>query len=131
MPRMSVWRSRFFWKIYAAFSLLFLAMTLIVSWTVFARVQSSIQVGLRESLRDKVEFLSPYVEDELANGRHPSEQLIQRLGTSSGSRITVIDKDGTVLTDSEALAGTLENHLNRPEIQQALQEPFGFSARRS
>ena len=128
---MSVWRSRFFWKIYAAFSLLFLTMTLMVSWTVFDRVQSSIRAGLQESLRDKVEFLSPYVEEEMANGRAPSDQLIQRLGTSSGSRITVIGKDGVVLADSEVLPSTLENHLLRPEIQQALAEPFGFSERRS
>lgn len=128
---MSVWRSRFFWKVYAAFSLLFLTMTLIVSWTVFDRVRSSIRAGLRENLRDKVEFLSPYVEDELANGRDPSAQLIQRLGTSSGSRITVIAIDGKVLTDSEALPASLENHLHRPEIEQALAEPFGFATRHS
>lgn len=128
---MSVWRSQFFWRIYAAFSLLFLTMTLIVSWTVFERVQVTVRSPLRENLRDKVQFLAPYVEEALVQGAGPSQQLLQHLGTSSGSRITVIGKDGKVLADSSVLPATLENHLQRPEIQQALREKFGWSERHS
>ncbi len=45
-------------------------------------------------------------------------------------RITLIDKDGNVLYDSAATK-ELENHLSRPEIQQALASGSGSSARDS
>ena len=39
----------------------------------------------------------------------------------TGFRITVIDRDGTVVGDSDAQLHSLENHFSRPEIQGALE----------
>ncbi|MGN0708143.1 MAG: sensor histidine kinase [Faecalibacterium sp.] len=47
-----------------------------------------------------------------------------------GLRITLIAEDGTVLFDSAA-AQPMENHLTRPEIQQALQQGIGRDQRAS
>ena len=41
------------------------------------------------------------------------------------SRITWIDSDGTVLYDSATEAETMENHGNRPEVINALENGFG------
>ena len=46
-------------------------------------------------------------------------------------RITVVDPDGTVLFDTDADLMGMENHVNRPEIQQALQTGEGSSSRMS
>ncbi|HEX7406431.1 MAG TPA: ATP-binding protein [Candidatus Binatia bacterium] len=46
-----------------------------------------------------------------------------------GARVTVIASDGTVLGDSEAASATLENHLDRPEVQAALSLGEGRSVR--
>ena len=46
-------------------------------------------------------------------------------------RVTVIDKDGTVLFDSRADADTLDNHFFRPEVQQSIERSEGFSIRTS
>ncbi len=46
-------------------------------------------------------------------------------------RITWIDANGNVLYDSEADTGKMENHLEREEVQQALKEGYGESARYS
>lgn len=48
----------------------------------------------------------------------------------SGSRLTLIGADGAVLGDSVASAPT-DNHFNRPEVAQALQDGFGTSRRQS
>lgn len=50
---------------------------------------------------------------------------------SDALRITWIDSDGTVLFDNDTDAAELTNHLDRPEIQQALQNGEGESTRRS
>ena len=46
-------------------------------------------------------------------------------------RITLIAADGTVLMDSNAPAGEMEDHSQRPEIEDALSLGFGWAARQS
>ncbi len=49
----------------------------------------------------------------------------------SDKRITLIDVDGTVIADTSANASSLENHLNRQEIQEARKNGYGSSSRYS
>lgn len=49
----------------------------------------------------------------------------------SGFRITLIDKDGNVKFDNNADVSEMNNHLNRPEIQQALNSGYGSYTRYS
>ena len=46
-------------------------------------------------------------------------------------RITWIGADGTVLFDSDSDASTMENHLEREEVKQAMASGYGHSARYS
>lgn len=48
-----------------------------------------------------------------------------------GYRISLIDKDGNVLYDSEADSSEMENHLEREEIREALSSGYGESSRYS
>lgn len=44
-------------------------------------------------------------------------------------RITLIESDGTVIFDSSASTATMENHLQRAEIKEALANGFGQSTK--
>ncbi len=46
-------------------------------------------------------------------------------------RVTLVDADGTVLFDDRELAANMENHADRPEIQEALQTGVGQEERMS
>ena len=46
-------------------------------------------------------------------------------------RVTWIDKDGTVLYDNDASAELLQNHFDRPEIQEAFEQGEGETVRKS
>ncbi len=46
-------------------------------------------------------------------------------------RVTLIASDGTVIYDNRAAPGSMENHLTRPEVQQALETGTGESIRYS
>src|SRR5699024_3076005 len=46
-------------------------------------------------------------------------------------RITLIEPDGRVIYDSEADSGEMENHLEREEVQEALDSGYGESERYS
>lgn len=57
------------------------------------------------------------------------DAFCRRLNEKTGARITVIDTEGRVLGDSDADALRMENHADRPEIQQALVSPAGSAVR--
>lgn len=47
------------------------------------------------------------------------------------ARVTIIERDGTVIVDTEANPDELENHANRPEIKEAYKGKKGVSTRYS
>jgi two-component system, OmpR family, phosphate regulon sensor histidine kinase PhoR len=49
----------------------------------------------------------------------------------SGARVSIIDSSGRVLADSAADAAKMENHANRPEVQQAMAEGRGQAVHHS
>jgi two-component system, OmpR family, phosphate regulon sensor histidine kinase PhoR len=59
------------------------------------------------------------------------ERRTLALGRALGARITIIRTDGVVLSDSEHDPATMENHRNRPEVQEALHGRIGGSSRES
>ena len=84
-----------------------------------------------------------YLEDEIARGLAQEARLVaallppdslrwpeqaRALGARTGHRVTLIDPKGVVRGDTEfdrAALARLENHLLRPEVQQALSEDGG------
>ncbi|MBC8570669.1 sensor histidine kinase [Zongyangia hominis] len=59
------------------------------------------------------------------------ETLAARMKELSGSRITIVGPDGTVLGDSDENAQALENHGGREEIKEAKTKGIGVAKRRS
>jgi two-component system phosphate regulon sensor histidine kinase PhoR len=61
-------------------------------------------------------------------------RLSHDLAKETGLRVTVIARDGTVIGESdkpESDLKNIENHLARPEVQQALHEGIGSATRKS
>ena len=56
---------------------------------------------------------------------------LQELHEKTDLRVTVIDADGAVLGDTADPEQTMNNHLDREEVQQAMTEPYGFAIRQS
>jgi two-component system phosphate regulon sensor histidine kinase PhoR len=54
---------------------------------------------------------------------------LQSIAKAAGARITVVAKDGRVIADSEAQAGQMENHKDRPEVAAALNGLDGSNTR--
>ena len=77
-----------------------------------------------KELQTQAEFVAAGVE---ANGM----DYINSLEQSDDYRITWIEADGTVVYDSMADTASMENHLEREEIQQALKTGEGISYRQS
>ena len=61
----------------------------------------------------------------------PEELARQFVQAAPDKRLTIIDTDGTVLADTEADAGGMEDHENRPEVLSAEATGWGEAVRRS
>lgn len=59
------------------------------------------------------------------------DTTLRELHDKTNLRITIVDADGTVLGDTSEPSETMENHLAREEIQQALREDYGIAVRES
>ena len=59
------------------------------------------------------------------------QALAVRVGAASGTRVTLIAPDGTVLGDSAESPAQMENHADRPEVAAALRGGRGTDVRHS
>jgi two-component system phosphate regulon sensor histidine kinase PhoR len=121
-------RARLFWKLGLTYGALLLVVLLAVQ-LYSARVIRS------QAIRSANDQLASLLGLTLANPPQSDDPIELRNWTSraarSGARVTIIDDTGRVLADSEADAEKMENHANRPEVQQAFASGTGQSVRRS
>ena len=90
-------------------------MTVIVSFAlVFAVMYHEFDVRMQTELKMETEYLSAGIESG-------GEDYLSSIDADPDiSRVTLIAADGEVLFDSEVDQNQMENHLDRPEIQDAL-----------
>lgn len=82
---------------------------------------------ITKNLFVEANLLLAYLPDLAEN---PSlDELARSLKYWLQARITIINSEGVVLGDSDEASTTLENHLYRPEIQEALKNGQGTSKR--
>jgi len=89
-------------------------------------------------MRDEVKnVLTSQIETELLsytkliemNSSGQISENLKQIARISNSRITLVDAQGKVLADSEKDIAKLENHFNRPELQEARLRGTGKSVR--
>ena len=97
-------------------------------------LERSMTQGGREHLQDEARIASLMADKEIVDLGRDAPALTRSLSRSIRARVTVIGHGGVVAADSELTpqeVAKLENHGNRPEVQQALQSGMGSSIRYS
>jgi len=123
-------KNTIFIKIFVPFMALTIALTgliLAYSYTLF---QENYIETERENLFHIADLLHSEVKKDIISGRIDRRDLKEWV-KKTGVRITIIDKNGFVLADSERDASTMENHKERPEIEHTLKHGRGHSIRYS
>ncbi len=121
-------RAKLFWKLGLTYVALLLGVLVAVDFY-------SAGVLRRDYVRAADDKLSSLLK--IAQARPPRLDDAPQLRSwtawmaQSGARVTVIDSTGRVLDDSAHDPETMENHSNRPEIQQAFATGEGSSVRHS
>lgn len=117
-------RRRIYWNmcLVALFSLI---LATLVTTGMFYR---DLQTQMKSEVATEVRYIQAAME---MGGSEYLDFLTARGDGNSINRITWVDEDGTVLYDSYKNSENLENHLDRPEIKDALEKGVGSITRPS
>jgi len=113
--------------------LLAVNVTVIVGLTIFSTI--SLDNYFRSRLIDELKTQAHQAEFVIRTlrGTHAERYVhLQQYVQSAGIRLTLIDRAGNVLFESEKpheKLSTIENHLQRPEVQEALRSGSGTTTR--
>lgn len=123
---------RIFWKQFLS-SFLIISLVLIL-FTTFTTIElkKHDKSLTKERLLTTANLLSEVLKNPISGGR--SEEivpLISQIDEKIGIRITVIDDDGFVMSDSEKDPKVMENHSGRPEVKDAILKGVGEATRYS
>lgn len=87
---------------------------------------------LGDQMAEEAVMISKAIAPQIATGDvNQIDSEVKAIDEGLDVRITVIAPDGTVLGDSDADPRSMENHSNRPEVQEALSSGYGESERHS
>jgi two-component system, OmpR family, phosphate regulon sensor histidine kinase PhoR len=129
-------RRNLFWKLALTFFALLVSVLVAVDFFAERALHRDSERAAFAQLATIARFATAHPPEFPSLGTTASEDL-DRLNHwaaevgSDGARVTVIRADGRVLADSQSDARSMENHSDRPEIQEALAKGEGRSVRRS
>ncbi|HTG80467.1 MAG TPA: ATP-binding protein [Geobacteraceae bacterium] len=122
------------WKLMASYLLLVL-ITCAVLYSFFNRTLGNYLVEeIRDGLLSEARLARLTVVKESGGMRRDAPLLVAAIARETRARVTIISQQGEVLGDSEVRPGELkelDNHLTRPEVQEALKIGQGSAIRHS
>ncbi len=120
------------WRIAIPYIVLILVvmvgLTIYLSRTTRDAQLEGLETGLLAEARAVAESAKPFLASPTEEGL---DDLARQWSDILQARVTIIGLDGTVLGESDEDRTQMDNHLNRPEIQQALESGAGISIRYS
>ncbi|MEM7395594.1 MAG: PAS domain-containing sensor histidine kinase, partial [Verrucomicrobiota bacterium] len=125
-------RRKILWQLMPAFLLtVLIALTAITSYALsairdFYEEQARVELKNRAWLLENavLSLMDPFDEGGL-------KSFCAEAGRKGNTRVTVIDPKGKVVGDSHEDADMMDNHIDRPEIKEAMERQVGYSIRKS
>ncbi|HVN81370.1 MAG TPA: histidine kinase dimerization/phospho-acceptor domain-containing protein, partial [Terriglobia bacterium] len=121
-------RSRLFHKILLSYVVLLLAVLLILDIFMARSIHQEYVTQEQFRLETAARILSTSLPTDLSR---EAQSWAKRLGDLTRLRITLISSSGKVLAENQSDPSQMNDHSNRPEIRQALQNGIGQSTRYS
>lgn len=122
---------RLLWQLFPANLLITLGALLLITWYTTSTARNMYFAQMREGLEARANLIVQQVTRLLETSPRELQEFCRQTGRRSGTRITVVAGDGTVLADSNEDPARMGNHANRPELRDAFSGKTGFSERYS
>jgi len=120
--------NKIIWKFFGAFVFLTLIVVFVLYYFVSLKLQDNFELKISEELRSNAVLVGDILTgDLLENKNEDIQRKIETLAEKLDLRITVVDMQGKVLGDSEKAPSLMENHKDRFEIIEAVEEGFSQS----
>jgi two-component system phosphate regulon sensor histidine kinase PhoR len=130
-PVPTLFRFRFFWRLYLSFAVLVLLCLGATGVLVVRQYRADLSERLESSLRVQTMTLAHLAADDFAAAPADVQALVERFAKATQRRVTLVRRDGTVIADSDRPVGELPNHADRAEIRTALHSGHGVDQRPS
>lgn len=112
---------RLWLKITGSYLILSIAFVLVLWFFISSIIQNTYTNMTRDHLTENAQMVSEVIElGNLHENRDALNEWTSHFREEITLRYTVIDDDGNVIADSENEISTMDNHLNRPEIEAVL-----------
>lgn len=127
---------RLHWKLTFIFCLAIIFGLLIGYFYLVSNLKGYVEHNLENNLRHQLLSGRDFIESQIsAQGMlFDADTIADNIGKQQELRVTIIARDGTVIGDTDLSVPEIkkvENHLDRPEIQEAISKGFGISKRYS
>jgi len=119
------------WRIAVPFLLLILASIWALGFYLSNFIADAYVANLRSHLTDQAQLASEMAAPYFEGDAEQLDTMAKDAGQEIDARITIIDRDGWVLADSDSDPAAMENHADRPEVIQGLSGTVGVSTRYS
>jgi len=125
-----VGRRRLLWQIYAPALTILLLSEFLLAWLASSGVRNLTLETTRTTLESQARVVQRLLEDRAdTTPRAELDPFIDDIGRTSGTRVTVIARDGLVLADSDEDPLVMVNHADRPEVKEAIAGSIGRATR--
>lgn len=125
-------KKRLLWQLFPTYLLLILSVLIAATWSETRSLRLFFLRHTAEDLLAQAHFAAPAMTAHLRTGSFSEiDAICKSLGERSGTRITIMKPDGTVIGDSQEDPRRMENHADRVEIMQAVQTGYGKATRYS
>lgn len=117
------------WNQFFIYSILLVALMTVVGFLSQWELEERLQDHLKSDALIFAKIAAKALPDE--ESAEILDSLCREYQDASGYRVTIIDRDGKVIGESDKSSAAVGDHLDRPEIQDALRMGVGTSVRRS
>ena len=123
-------KNRIVLKFFGAFAALILIVVFVLNFFVSLRLHGHFEQKISAELKSNAVLVGDILQTDLIEGNY--EEIRQKTGELADKldlRITVVEKGGRILGDSEQEPSLMGNHGDRLEIAKAIENGFGQSTR--
>jgi len=125
-------KRRLLWHLYSTYLLIIIISLAATTWFASRTLKQFYLEQSAEDLQARVHLFEAQISNYLTPIDEKSvDQLCKKIGPQAKTRLTVVLPSGKVIGDSKNDPATMDYHLDRPEIIEALKGHVGISTRYS
>ena len=122
-------RKRLIWHLFPSYLLITLVSLLAVTWYASGSWRQFYLGQTAGDLESRARLVERQIRGKLAAGGPALDILCKDLGRLTATRFTVILPSGAVVGDTDEDPARMDNHGDRPEVQEAIEGRVGVSTR--